>query len=403
MSERSRNFRILKEAYRSFKRKQYANASVILEKSIQSFPDNPYPVFLLAVTKLYSADLAGANTAMEKLQRVNPSYIPFLQLRAFMGLKSATGREQAIAFYLDAIEKAPRDKILLKGLRQCEDLNNFASFQKNSRITDLVEVKGPGIVTLPDTVLRRARKIPLASKGRVGGIKWGRIAVIVFLLIAAVITGLYLAGVRVPEGIRDKTITIDRKDAERIDMVDISGSGYGLFDRLNRQPVKEFYTSPDVMIAEFNEARKLMKQGRFNSAVVMLNRIMNSNASQVVKQKCEFLVKFIIDSDDRFYEKPDVKAIQQKPWLYRGAAFELEGKTANVKRFGNGTGFTLMVDYDGKNFKWIAQVFSPEKDAAVNGDSVKVQGVYIYGIGSEGNAYISSARVEVTNRDGKSK
>jgi tetratricopeptide (TPR) repeat protein len=395
MSERSRNFRILKEGYRTFKKKQYANASVILEKSIQSFPNNPYPVFLLAVTKLYSADLAGANTAMEKLQRVDPSYIPFLQLRAFMGLKSATGREQAIAFYLDALEKAPRDKMLLKGLRQCEDLNNFAAFQKNSRITDLVDVKGPGIVTLPDVVARYARKKSPSPKRRAGGIKWGRIPVIFFLFIAAAITGLYLAGVRVPGGIKDESVAIDPKDAAKIDMVDISGSGYGLFDRISRQPAKEFYTSADVMIAEFNEARKLMKQGRFNSAVVILNRIINSNASQVVKEKCEFLVKFIIDSDDRVYEKPDLKAMRQKPWLYRGAAFELEGKTANVKRFGNSTGFTLMVDYDGENFKWIAQVFSPEKDAAVNGDNVKVQGVYIYGIGGEGNAYISSARVEV--------
>lgn len=394
MSERRRNFKILKEAYRSFTRKQYANASVILEKSIQSFPDNPYPLFLLAVTRLYSADLAGANIVMEKLQRVNASYVPFLQLRAFMGLKSAVSREQAISVYLNAIEKAPHDRMLLKGLRQCEDLNNFTAFQKNSRITDLVMVKGPGIVSLPGTALRPGRRTGIAVKGR-GVPRWVRVTAIVFLLAASVITGLYIAGIHVPEGIRDKTILIDRRDAEKIDMVDISGTGYGLFDRLNRVPVKEFYTSPDVMISEFNEARRLMKRGEFNRAAVILNRIINSNANQVVKEKCEFLVRFIIDTDDRTYEKPDIKGIQEKPYLYRGAAFELEGKTANVKKFNNGTGFTLMVDYDGKNFRWIAQVFSPEKNAVENGDSVKVQGVYIAGIGNESRAYISSARVEV--------
>lgn len=392
MSERRQNFKILKEAYRSFTRKQYANAAVILEKSIQSFPDNPYPLFLLAVTRLYSADLAGANVVMEKLQRVNSSYVPFLQLRAFMGLKSAVNREQAISVYLNAIEKAPHDKLLLKGLRQCEDLNNFASFQKNSRITDLVAIKGPGIVNMPEVPFRQRAKVkPSVRRSN----RLVKTAAVVFVLFAAVAAGLYIAGIHIPEGIRDKVVTINSADAAKIDMVDISGSGYGLIDRINRQPVKEFYTSPDVMISEFNEARRLMKRGEFNKAAVILNRIINSNASQVVKEKCEFLVRFMVDSDDRVYEKPDIKAIQEKPYLYRGSAFELEGKTANVKKFGNGTGFTLMVDYDGKNFRWIAQVFTSEADAVENGDNVKVQGVYIAGIGAESRAYISSAKVVV--------
>ncbi|HPS58099.1 MAG TPA: hypothetical protein PK514_08325 [Spirochaetota bacterium] len=395
MSERRQNFKILREAYRSFRRKQYANAAVILEKSTQSFPDNPYPLFLLAVTRLYSADLAGANTVMEKLQRVNSTYVPFLQLRAFMGLKSSVNREQAISVYLNALEKAPHDRMLLKGLRQCEDLNNFASFQKNSRITDLVVINGPGIVNMPEVSFRPRRRA--TSKGH-GGNKRVKIAGIIIVLLAAIAAGLYIAGIHIPEGIRDKVITINSDDAAKIDMVDVSGSGYGLLDRISREPAKEFYTSPDVMISEFNEARKLMKRGEFNRAAMILNRIINSNASQVVKEKCEFLVRFMIDSDERTYEKPDIKGIQDKPWLYRGVAFELEGKTANVKKFSNGTGFTLMVDYDGKNFRWIAQVFTPAADAVENGDNVKVQGVYIAGIGAEGKPYISSARVQVTGK-----
>lgn len=392
MSERRQNFKILKEAYRSFTRKQYANAAVILEKSIQSFPENPYPLFLLAVTRLYSADLAGANLVMEKLQRVNSSYVPFLQLRAFMGLKSAVNREQAISVYLNAIEKAPHDKLLLKGLRQCEDLNNFASFQKNARITDLVAIKGPGIVNMPEVSFRQRTRVKPSGRRSNRLVKT---AGIVILLLAAIAAGLYIAGIHIPEGIRDKVVSINSADAAKIDMVDISGSGYGLIDRINRQPVKEFYTSPDVMISEFNEARRLMKRGEFNKAAVILNRIINSNASQVVREKCEFLVRFMVDSDDRVYEKPDIKAIQEKPYLYRGSAFELEGRTANVKKSVNGTGFTLMVDYDGKNFRWIAQVYAPGEKSVENSDKVRVQGIYISGIGADNRAYISSARVEV--------
>ena len=392
MSENRQNFKILKEAYRSFRKKQYVNTAVILEQTVRSSPDDPYPYFLLAVTKLYSADFSGANSVMQKLERVNPSYIPFLQLNAFLGLKSARNREEAISVYLNAIEKAPSDKVLLRGLRQCEDLNNFPEFQKNSRISDLVVIKAPGRISVPVISFDHTGK----SRGKRRNGKGLTAAVSIVVIASAIAAGVYLGSMYVPSGfIGNRTGAVNSSDAEKIDRVDITGSGYGLFDRLNRQPVKEFYTSADVMISQFNEARQLMKNGEMNRAAVILNRIINSNASQVVKEKCGFLISFIIDSDDRTYEKPDIKAIQEKPYLYRGVALDLEGRAANVKRFEKGTGFTLMVDYDGRNFRWIAQVFTPGGNAVENGQNVRVQGVYISGIGADNRAYISSARVDV--------
>ncbi len=383
------NFGFLKEAYRSFKKKQYANASVILEKSIQSYTDDPYPYFLLAVTRLYCADLSGANIVMEKLQRISPAYAPFVQLRAFLGMKSASGRDEAIAVYLSAIEKAPSDRLLRRGLRKCEDLANFSAFQKKARITDLVEVRGPGAIklSLPGLPYRN-RVRPRRKKSRAFKI----IIAIVVIICAVVVTFMSRGYWR---ELMESGYSLDRSSAEKIDMVDISGSGYGLLNRVSREPAREFYTSPDIMIAEFNEAKRLMKKGEFNRAAMMLNKIINSNSSQVVKEKCEFLVRFIIDSDDRIYEAPDVKGLQEKPWLYRGVALDISGITANEKKFQNGTGFTLMVDYDGKNFKWIAQVFTQKVDAVENGDSVRVEGVYISGIGTENRPYISSARIKV--------
>lgn len=393
-TDRNRQYRqFLGEAYRSFRKKQYSNASVILEKSVSSFNDDPYPLFLLAVCRLYSDDFSGANLVMEKLQRVNPSYIPFLQLRAFLGLKSARNREEAIAVYLNAVEKAPHDRLIKKGLRQCEDLKHFDTFQRGSKITDLVSIRKPGAAGLPEiSFLPRRRRRPRTQFGGKGL----KIIVLPAVAVIAVTTGIFLSGRLSIDDIKRKARSLDQSSAEKIDMVDINGSGYGLLNRINREPVKEFYASSETMITEFNDAKRLMKNGELNRAALILNKIINSNSSQVVKEKCEFLVRFIIDSDDRVYEAPDIKGIQEKPWLYRGTALELSGKTANVKKFDSGTGFTIMMDYDGKNFRWIAQVFTKKENAVENGDNVKVQGVYISGIGADNRPYITSARVTVT-------
>ncbi|HPF05384.1 MAG TPA: hypothetical protein PK293_05050, partial [Spirochaetota bacterium] len=149
----------------------------------------------------------------------------------------------------------------------------------------------------------------------------------------------------------------------------------------------------DVVISDFNESRRLLKAGEFNKGVLILNRILNSNASFMVKEKCEFLIKYVMDSDERTYEEIDIAKLNKKPYLYRGSSVILRGKVANMKQVKGGKSFTLMVGYDGSNFDGITLVFDPDKTPLENSEIVEVRGLFITGMGKGNIPYISGEEI----------
>jgi len=178
-------------------------------------------------------------------------------------------------------------------------------------------------------------------------------------------------------------------------MTELSGAGFGMINKINKEKTREFYTSEDVLIRDFNEARQLMKKGDFNKAAVILNRISNSNAGFPVKEKTDFLIRFIIDSEERVYEDIDMKQIAEKPYLFRGCGLRLTGKAANVKENKDGTAFSVMVDYDGNSVKGICEVYDYSKSTINNGDTVEVKGVFVLNIGKDGIPYILSEKISI--------
>ena len=69
-SSRQNIFSYIDEAYSAFVRKKYYNASIILEKGYSSGDTNPYSLFLLAVSLIYSNNFSRANIILEHLQRI---------------------------------------------------------------------------------------------------------------------------------------------------------------------------------------------------------------------------------------------------------------------------------------------------------------------------------------------
>lgn len=387
-SKSQSGFNYINEAYRSFKKKNYENAVIILEKGYSSGDTTPYSIFLLAVSLIYSNNFSRANAILEHLQRVDPFYEPFVQLKSFLSLKSAVSREEAMHIYVAALEKLPSDNLLRKTLRILEDAKDFTAFQKNVKLNELVDLPVPGkkritrINTSTGKVkIRRGRKITIP-----------RIALIAFVTVCVlffVLFSLYYSSL-VKKFTGDKSIS-DRSG--KVDMVDLSGAGYGIVDRISSNKTPEFYTSGDLVISDFNEARRLLKKGEFNKGVMLLNRIQNSNASFMVKEKCEFLIKYVMDSDERIYEEIDVAKLNEKLYLYRGSSVKLKGKVANMKQAKGGKSFTLMVGYDGSNFKGITLIFDPKNTSFENGDIVEVNGLFITGMGKGNVPYISGEKI----------
>lgn len=391
----------LHEAYKSFQKKNYTNAIIILEQTKDSGHEDHYALFLQAVSLLYSNNFPAANNMMEKIQRISPAYTPFIQLKSFLALKSSVSREAALAAYISALEKNSSDKLLRKGLRAVEEAPDFYKYQREAKISDLVFIPKPGKRDLSAESDRYARRIHVSRgrSSRIPAIKPLYITVSFLVLItAAALATFYIYKDKLNFGDSD-AVKLSSDSLNKIDMIDISGSGYGIINRINQEKTLEFYSSGDTLLSDFNEARMLVKKGFFNKAIIILNRIANSNASFPVKEKSDFLIRFIMESEERVYEEIDLKQINEKPYLYRGSAVKYTGKAANVKETKSGTAFNIMIGFDGNNFKGICEVYDSSKGVVGNGDIVEVQGLFILNIGKSGSPYITAEKVSVVTKN----
>jgi len=381
-------FNYINEAYRLFKKKNFENAVIILEKSYSSGDITPYSMFLLAVSHIYSNNFSRAGIILEHIQRIEPLYEPFIQLKSFLSLKSAVSREEAIHVYVSALERLPADSLLRKTLRILEDSKDFSSFQKNAKLHELVEIPAPGNKFYK-------RKVNITFKRKSKSYRKFTIPVIILVLSGSIsliifyFSSLYIIRDSNQEESAIKSSAISGK----VDMIDIGGAGYGIIDRINSTKTPEFYSSGDLVISDFNEARRLLKQGKYNKGVIILNRILNSNASFMVKEKCEFLIKYVMDSDERTYDMIDITALNSKSYLYRGSSVVLKGKVANMKEVKGGKSFTLMVGYDGSNFNGLTLVYDPGNANIENGEMVEVKGLFITGMGKGNVPYISGEKI----------
>ena len=319
-SKDKNTFHHLHEAYRSYQKKNYTNAIIILEQTRDTGHDDYYGLFLQAVCFLYSNNFQAANNVMERIQRINPAYTPFIQLKSFLALKSSATREAALSAYISALEKKSSDKLLRKGLRGVEESQDFYKFQKETKLTDLVKIPRPGKNRALFESDRFARRIEVARAGKSYLSLNPLITAVIIVVIISCAAGVALYKYRDNFSLfsDSNAVRVNSESLDKIDMADISGSGYGIINRINQEKTPEFYPSGDTLLNDFNEARLLMKKGFFNKAIIILNKIANSNASFPVKEKSDFLIRFIMESDDRVYEEIDLKQINEKPYLYRG-------------------------------------------------------------------------------------
>jgi tetratricopeptide (TPR) repeat protein len=102
----------------------------------------------------------------------------------------------------------------------------------------------------------------------------------------------------------------------------------------------------DQALAAYDKARRFFNQFKDEDAKVELNRIIESNASDALRNKARILLSFT--------EKPDFstlknsfeyRAVMKEPVLYRDCYVIWEGMAANIENGENTTAFNLLVGY----------------------------------------------------------
>ena len=385
-AERISNFLLIKEAYKSFRKKRYRDSILLLEGVIESGERDPYPYILFALSLLLSDQFSRADSALKRLRMIDPEYRPFLHMDLFLFMKSAASLESVVSRYVTVLNRYPDDRYIAKMLRHLRDVRDFSDFQKRARLQEFVYLPKP-----------QKSAFPSRDRDAAGGkssakrilLLIGAIAVIV--LIAILYTNRrtiyeYLGGERVS----------DAKRVRDIDRINLGFPRYDLFTRISRKKTDVFYPSNESIEKDFNGAKNLIKKGAYNSALMLLNKLNNSNVTLMVKERVEFLIKFILDVDERNFEKVSYEKVLKRPFLYKGFAVQWTGRIANLRRKDGRLFFNLLVDYRDVNiFSGITDVYA-ERDVEEieNGDIVVVKAILINIIGSEKRLYLVVKELE---------
>ena len=382
---KSQIYYLVKDAYRSFRSRKYGEACVILEQAVLSNPSDPYPYFLLAVAYLFCDKFDKSAEVTADIHFQYSGYAPIVQLEAFLNMKGSPSFEAALAYYINKIEEYPADRMLKKGAALVRAVSDFKALQKEARLEDFVKI-GPPPKNLGAAAAAKETRLAANRKKRyASGLSrprnksffkkipvWAKTCFAVFCIAA-------IALFFVLKKYHGAIFPVSTEDTRIVDETEISGPPGSLMLPGGSVKAKELYVSTESLIKDYNKARHLIKSSEHNQALLILNRISESNAAFMVKEKVNFLISFIINSDERKYDAVPIGTVSKNVWLYRGYGVDWQGRVANLKMLNASRSFTLLVDYKGKDvFSGTAGVFyGYDKPDIENGDMVRLKGVFM--------------------------
>ena len=144
----------------------------------------------------------------------------------------------------------------------------------------------------------------------------------------------------------------------------------------------------DEVLNEYNEARRLFTSYRDEAARVKLNRILESNASDPVKNRARILISYMgtpgfdtfqtLKDEDKF----SYFAVTKDPFMYRDCHIVWRGMATNVVTEQNHTSFDFLVGYDTyRTLEGIVQVdydfaipLNPERPVEILGRVIPISG-----------------------------
>lgn len=403
------NYKLVKDAYRTLNKRKFEEAILILEQLLSSGMGDIYILLLLSVAYLYTNQFGKLARFINKMRDMDTGYLPLIQLEAFLRLKSAIQYDEGMRMYIDLVAKYPADTHINRGRNLLSNCTDFQSFQKDALITDFVHIpppprslkkKGPRPVytgTLNRGKIKIKRKIsipkfdiPLKPIIKVVFVA-GLLALVVYSVWYFIDSGFLKQAVR--------KVKKPRVDLTRVDMISIGGTDYDLVRNIKPDTVPVYYQSVRDMTDDFTLARKLIKSEEYNKALVLLNSVYNSNVNFVVKEKVDFLIKFVMNLEDREFEDIPYRTVESKKYLYRGYAVRWRGRVVKVKEKDESQIFTIRINGKDDADGGVVDVFSRKVVSGIdNGSSVFLEGVIADFLGKDQRVYIVSKNIRKINK-----
>jgi tetratricopeptide (TPR) repeat protein len=310
---------VLTRAVRLLGRKKYGDVINILQPEVVRYHDSFNYYYILGSACLWAGDLGGAFTYFKRAREIKmlePSIL--LGMAVYYLHRGDTGK--AVDLYLEVLDLEPRNRIAKKALlvlRKNSGVDGVQGWLDSGKAHQLF----PPIPNLPLTVGRLL--LPL-----IGG----------FLVLA------FAGGILV----KLEVIPLGKfTPSERGGLV-----GIGLEQEDRETPVQtggtfRYILTRDQVLETYERARKLFTEYRDEAAKVSLNRLIESNASDPVKNKARLLISYMdVPGFDTLKDRFPYSEVSRDPLLYRGCYVIWRGMATNLTEGENSTSFDFLVGYD---------------------------------------------------------
>jgi len=313
---------LLEKAVRLAKKKDYESAVKILKAEEERYYGSFKYYYILAVICLHSGSHVEALANFRQARKIKMQDPSTMLGLAVLYLKRAD-TVQALDYYLDVKESEPKNKIAKRAL---------SVIRKYASSDELYEW------LTPERLEKLYPPVPSPS------LSAKTIIVSAFLLAAAFILvfGILIkaqvisapAFVKKPDVRHAAELTLSRQ--ERSEPVQTGGTW-------------SYILTQDQAVSVYDKALSLFTNYRDEAAKVNINRILESNASQGIKNKSRILLTYMevpgFDSFNR-NDNPSFEEVRNEPILYRDVHVIWRGMAANIEVTDEHTGFDLLVGYD---------------------------------------------------------
>jgi len=324
---------ILTKAVRLARRKNYDGAIKILESEANRYHGSFTYYYLLGVSYLYSRIFGVALTYLRHAYKLKMRDTNTLLGLAVLYLNHGD-TDKAVDLYLEVQSIDNSNKIAKKALKT---IRKFPGQEKISAWIDSGKLSSL-FPAFPKVDITRKSLALVALTG---------VVVVCIAIGIAQITGLTSFG----RGTREIPAGIALTAEERDTPVQVGG-------------VYRYVLTRSQVLDNYNEALRLFAEYRDDAARVRLNRILESNASEPIKNRARLLISYMeIPGFDTLRDRFSYSDVISDPFLFRNTHVIWRGMATNLNIQQNHTSFDFLVGYD--TFRTMEGIVQVDYDFAI--------------------------------------
>jgi tetratricopeptide (TPR) repeat protein len=365
---------LLTKASRLLRQRKYGETIRLLEPNVLLYRDSFKYHYILAMACLYSGDFGGAFTYFKRAREIKMRDASILLGFAVLYMRRRE-TDRAIDLYLEVQDIDANNKIAKKALkiiRKYSGTDYLSDWIDSGKFSSLYPPL-PKVPFNPVNII-----VPFVC-----------VAVVSFLVYVALISIKMINPPFKPpfqvNSSRNGWTATSLDQDDRVRTVETGGS------------YRYILTSSQVL-RMYEEARKFFTTYNDEKAKVLLNHIIESNASESVKTKAGLLISYMdVPGFDTLKDRISYREVMEDPVLYRDCYVIWRGMATNLVVEQNSTSFDFLVGYDTRTKLegLVAATFgfsvavNLEKPLEIlgriapseNGDNVRLEGAAIHQLG----------------------